>query len=179
MYPFVRFAFQMWRHRKDPPLGLFGTHVSRHLCWPWDLDLWVELNNGRTLTLFDLGRLPMSRRMGLIAVLRRNGWGMTVAGSTTRYRARIRAFERIVMKSRVIGWDARFVYAEQAMFLRDGRCANHVLIRSAVTGPDGIVPPERLLAAMGLAPRAPHLPDWARAWTEAEAARPWPPMPDA
>ena len=33
----------------------------------------MELNNGRTLTLFDLGRIPMARRMGLDKVLAQNG----------------------------------------------------------------------------------------------------------
>ena len=58
MYPFLRMFKEMARASRMPPLGLFDTHVSHHLCWPWDLDPWVELNNGRTLTLYDLGRLP-------------------------------------------------------------------------------------------------------------------------
>ena len=65
MYPFFRMAYQLWLYRKAPALPILGTHVSRHRCWPWDLDPWVELNNGRTLTLFDLGRVPLGRRNGL------------------------------------------------------------------------------------------------------------------
>ena len=62
MYPFVRMAKEIRKSRRAGPLGLTDTHVSRHICWPWDLDIWMELNNGRTLTLYDLGRLPMSMR---------------------------------------------------------------------------------------------------------------------
>jgi hypothetical protein len=73
MYPVARLAWQLWRHRADPPLPLLGTHESRHRCWPWDLDVFLELNNGRTLTLYDLGRIPWFRRIGLDRVLRREG----------------------------------------------------------------------------------------------------------
>ena len=84
MYPFLRMVKETWANRNAPPLGLTGTHVSHHICWPWDLDIWMELNNGRTLTLYDLGRIPMAIRAGLIAVLRREGWGITVAGVSVR-----------------------------------------------------------------------------------------------
>ena len=105
MYPFVRMVKELLRARRMPPLGLFDTHVSHHLCWPWDLDPWMELNNGRTLTLFDLGRLPLARahRHGQGAAAK--GWGLTVAGSTIRYRRRVTVFSRLTMHTRCIGWD--------------------------------------------------------------------------
>ncbi|MGR3485372.1 MAG: acyl-CoA thioesterase [Paracoccaceae bacterium] len=178
MYPFVRMAWQMWRHRADPPLPIDGTHVSHHVCWPWDLDVWAELNNGRTLTLFDLGRYPLGMRTGLFAALRRRGWGLTVAGSSTRYRRRVTVMARLRMTSRCVGWDDRFLYIEQAMWDRTGACCSHALLRKAATGPDGIVPPAELLEEMGLAGRQLAPPPWVQAWIEADAARPWPPMQD-
>jgi acyl-CoA thioesterase FadM len=175
MYPFLRFAAQMLKYRNAPRLGLLDTHVSHHRCWPWDLDPWVELNNGRTLTLYDLGRIPMAMRTGLGDVLRGKGWGITVAGNSTRYRKRIRMFERFEMRSRCIGWDARFIYTEQSMWKGD-ECANHILIRSAVTSAKGIVPPVQVLDALGHTGDSPDLPDWVQAWIAAEATRPWPPQ---
>lgn len=174
MYPLLRLALETWRVRRMPPLGVLDTHVSHHRIWPWDLDPWVELNNGRTLTLYDLGRVPMVLRSGLIAALRRRGWGITVAGSCPRYRRRLRLWDRVQMRSRLVGWDDRFLYVEQAMW-KGADCANHVLIRTAVTGPAGIVPPAQVLAAMGAPTESPPLPDWIRAWIAAEAQRPWPP----
>jgi acyl-CoA thioesterase FadM len=177
MYPFIRFAKEIYVHRRAPRLPLTGTHVSQHICWPWDLDVWMELNNGRTLTLLDLGRLPLVRRIGLSAMLREQGWGLTMAGVSVRYRRRVRAFDRFEIQSRCLGWDSRFLYIEQAMWRR-GDCANHALYRTAVTGTEGIVAPARAIAAMGMAPDSPPLPDWVAAWIEAEARRPWPPMGD-
>ena len=132
MYPLFRFAKEMVKFRRAPKLAVTGVHVSTHICWPWDLDPWVELNNGRTLTLFDLGRIPMAQRSGLIPVLRDRKWGITVAGSSVRYRRRIRAFDRFTMFSRVAGWDRRFLYMDQSMW-KGPECCNQVLIRAAIT----------------------------------------------
>ena len=106
MFPFVRLFAELRRSKRLPPLeNLTDLHVSEHICWPWDLDLFAELNNGRALTLFDLGRLGMAQRNGLIDTLKRERWGLTMAGSSVRYRRRIRNFERFTVKSRAVCWD--------------------------------------------------------------------------
>ena len=175
MYPIVRMIKELIVSRKAPDLPLTGTHVSHHICWPWDIDIWLELNNGRSLTLYDLGRIPLAKRVGLITALRKNRWSLTMAGSSVRWRARIRPFERFEMHSRCVGWDDKFVYLTQSMWKRDGRCASEILYRSAVTDRNGIVAPERLMAAMGRTEAAPPLPEWVASWITAEATRPWPP----
>ena len=178
MYPFFRMIWQVLKTRRAPRLAVTETHLSRHMCLPWDIDLWMELNNGRTLTLYDLGRIPLAYRAGLVDVLRRNGWGLTMAGASVRYRRRVRMFETIEMRSRGVWWDDRFMYIEQSMWNTGGDCANHILYRSAVTGRDGIVPPADVVRELGLDPTPPEAPDWVRAWIAADAARPWPPMQD-
>lgn len=175
MYPFVRMMKEMVRARRLPALGLFDAHVGHHICWPWDLDPWAELNNGRTLTLFDLGRLPLGLRTGLHKHLVAQGWGLTVAGSTVRYRRRVTAFSRLTSYSRCLGWDGRFLYIEQSMWRGDD-CTSHVLIRSAIVSKAGIVPPVELAKASAIPPDSPVLPDWVKAWIAAEAMRPWPPL---
>ena len=174
MYPVVRFLKEMLKFR-GKPLGLHQTHISHHLCWPWDLDPWMELNNGSTLTLFDLGRIPLMARLGIVRATSDNGWGMTVAGSSVRYRRRIRMFQRFEMHSRLVGWDARFLYIVQTM-QREGEALNQILVRMATTCDTGILPTATLVAALGQAEtQSPALPDWIRAWIDAEASRPWPP----
>lgn len=178
MYPVPRLFWQLFLHRNDPPMGLHDEHVSKHLCLPWDLDIWWELNNGRTLTFYDLGRVPMGEKTGLHKALKRRKWGLTVAGSSVRYRKRIVAFELITIRSRIAGWDGKFFYTEQSMWKKNGDCAGHVLIRSAVTSAKGIVSPTELLAEMGHDEASPKLADWVTAWIDADAQRPWPPMSD-
>lgn len=179
MYPFVRIAWQFYKHRNDPALPMTGTHISQHYCLPWDLDPWNELNNGRTLTLYDLGRIPLSNRTGLVQILRTNKWGLTVAGSVVRYRRRVQMFDKLVMKSRCITWDARFFYLEQSMWKTDGECASHAVYRSAVVGTGGIVNPAEVIKQTTHTGPPPPMPDFIAKWIVAEDARVWPPMPDA
>lgn len=135
-----------------------------------------ELNNGRTLTLFDLGRLPLFRRTGMWRATRQKRWALTMAGTSVRYRRRVRAFDRLTMVSGFSGRDSRFFYITQS-FWRDGEATTSALYRAAVTSPDGIVPPQTVLDAMMQPDWNPALPRWITDWTVAEAERPWPPLP--
>ncbi len=173
MYPFLRYLGALVRARRAEPLPVFGTDTIRLRCLPIDIDPFFELNNGRVLTLFDLGRFSLGQRVGLVRALRQNRWGLAVAGASIRYRARVKAFQRVEIRTRTLSWDPRFFYMEQAMW-RGETCCSHVLIRVAITNADGIVPTATVADAMGL-PDPPPLPQWVAAWVAAEAERPWPP----
>ena len=84
MYPFLRLVSVTLSERRKPAMALFDTHVLPLRCLPADLDGFFEMNNGRVLTLYDLGRFALSIRVGLWDVLRREGWGLVVAGSSVR-----------------------------------------------------------------------------------------------
>lgn len=177
MYPLLRFAREVIAARRAPRLPPLGAHVSTHRVWPWDVDPWFELNNGRTLTLYDLGRIPMSIRIGITDAMKRHGWGFTVAGNSVRYRRRIRPFQRFTQISRTLGWDARFIYMEQSIWI-GGECANQMLLRVAIVGGGrkGLVSPATFMAALGHQGASPALPGWVQAWIDADAQRPWPPV---
>ncbi len=174
MYPVLRMGLGVLAARRQAPLPVDGVHVTHHTCMPWDLDMWVELNNGRTLTLLDIGRIQLAMRTGLIAALRRERWGLTMAGVSVRYRRRIRAFDRFEVRSQCVGRDARFLYLHQTIW-KGGEAACSALYRSAVTDASGIVASDRVAAAMGHAGWNPELPGWIQSWIAAEAERPWPP----
>lgn len=175
MYPIVRLTKEMFLARRLPPLDTFDTHVSHHICWPWDLDIWMELNNGRTLTVYDLGRIPLAKRTGLITLMKEQRWGLTIAGSVVRYRRRVRMFDKVEIQSRLIGWDARFFYIEQSMWNTRDDCTSQAIFRAALTDANGIVTTQRACTAMKLDPISPQLPEWVTTWLKAEDQRPWPP----
>jgi len=175
MFPFIRLTKEILKFRKSPPLAIGDVHVSTHMCWPWDLDMAVELNNGRTLTLLDLARVPLFIRSGIWKVTARNNWTIAMAGVVVRYRRRIRAFERFTVESHFMGWDDRFIYVHQTIWKKNGDCANEAVYRVAVAGKDGIVSTDVLTRELGVDPAGPALPDWVNAWIAAETARPWPP----
>lgn len=178
MYPIVRMIKEFVVHRNAAPLSPLGVHVSYHRCWPQDIDLFMEMNNGRILTILDLGRTVLGRRVGLMRALRANNWGLTMAGASVRYRKRIRPFVKFKMVSRSVGWDDRFLYIDQTIWI-NGECAAQALYRSAVTDKNGIVAPQRIFDYLGTTSTRPPLPEWVEKWIGADATRPWPPeVPD-
>ena len=117
MFPFVRVIWHVVCARRQPPLATHAKpHISQHMCWPHDLEFWLELNNGRALTLYDIGRIAMAQRGGLIDALKRRRWGPTMAGSSTRFHRRIHGFVEFEMRSRAVCWDDELIYLEQRMW---------------------------------------------------------------
>jgi len=174
MFPILRLTKEMIKFRNAPPLTLDDVHVSTHICWPVDIDIFGELNNGRTLTLYDLGRFTMGQRVGLVKALKAHKWGMTMAGASVRYRRRVKMFNKFTMKTRPIGRDARFLYIHQTMWRHD-EAASSVLYRAAVTDKNGIVPTQKVVDALGHPDWNPPMPDWVHNWITAEDTRIWPP----
>ena len=176
MYPFLRLALNLYSARKLPPMNALGLHVSQHRCRLMDCDIFMEMNNGRILTLYEMGRFQAAVRMGLWSLLKKKRWGLTVAGTSIRYRRRIVPFEKYETRTRIATWDDRFVYIEQGMFKMSGECASHVLLRTAVVANGRAVPTDTLIKAMEITEPRPEPADWVRNWIDAEATRPWPPV---
>ena len=175
MYPFLRTFSKLLAARRAPQLGLMETDSFQFRVWPNDLDAFLELNNGRILTLYDIGRFTLSTRIGLMPVVRQRGWAFAVAGSFIRYRRRVTLFQRVDMRTRVVGRDGRFILMEQAMW-RGDTCTSHLLVRTVVTSRDGVVDPADVLEALGQSRDFfPEIPAWAQAMMQAESNRPWPP----
>ena len=151
-----------------------STGEIKFRCMPWDLDIFMEMNNGRVLTLYDLGRFDLSTRTGLGDALKEKGWGFAVAGSTTRYRKRVKLFDEITMYTRLVAIEDRWFYMKQSMWVK-GQPVSSVLLRTAVTSKQGIVPSREVLEYMGEKDWKPEPDGWTKAWIDSEEERPWPP----
>ena len=150
MYPFLRMTLVLRSEARKPPLGIFDTHQRSMLCLPSDADMFWEMNNGRILTFYDLGRVGLAQRTGLMRTLKAKGWGLVRRwqfGALPRPGS-VR-FQRFDLRTRLLGWDARFIYLEQAMWRGDTAC-NHALLRTGVTERGRLVATDRVADAMGL-----------------------------
>ncbi len=175
MYPFIRLGLNLLAARRMPPMNPLELHVSQHRCRLVDIDIYMEMNNGRILTLYEMGRFQAAVRMGLLTLLKKERWGLTVAGTSIRYRKRITPFEKYEVRTKIATWDERFVYIEQGMYKMNGECASNVLLRTAVVEKGRSVPTDVLVAALGITEPRPEPAPWVQNWIDAEATRVWPP----
>ena len=75
-------------------LSIWDTARTPFRVVPTDLDLLLHMNNGKYLTLMDLGRMDLMVRSGMWAKLSARGWFPVVAGQTITYRKSLRLGQR-------------------------------------------------------------------------------------
>lgn len=172
MYPYFRLLklFATKKSRKKLVVGDESTLPMR-VCLV-DIDPFMELNNGRHLTMMDFGRFDLAMRSGLLSIVKKKGWGLAVAGASVRYRHRLKLMQKYKLHSQVVGYDDLWFYFHQKT-IRNGKIHSAALIRTAVTSKKGIVKPHNVLKAMGYENINPTVPDWVAAWAAADELRPW------
>ncbi len=155
--------------------GLFGRRIETlgesvlmFRVWPNDLDFNMHMNNGRYLTLMDLGRLDLVVRAGLLGIAFRKGWMPVLASATIRFRRSLAPFQRYRLRTRVLGWDARNVIMEQIFETLDGQIASRALVRGVFRRKGGSVPTVEIAEAAGWPAESPPLPERVTAWLAAE-----------
>jgi acyl-CoA thioesterase FadM len=151
-----------------PRLAPFETSVLRLRTWPSDVDV-RRANNGRYVTLMDLGRVDYLARAGFLRALVARRWQPLVAGLTIRYRRSLAVLRPFELHTRLIWWDARFIYFEQR-FAQDGATAAVAIVRTAVRDSHSVVATDRVARALGLGTEPPPCPEAIRLWARADEA---------
>ena len=172
MYPFLRMSRILMKAKFGASKEISDESVLKMRVMGGDIDFYPELNNGRHLTMMDMGRLDIAMRTGLLRLVHREKWGLAVGGASVRFRHRLKAFTRFRLHSRVVGIDDRWFYFHQNT-VRQGKIHSSALVRAAITSKEGIVAPRKVLEELGGPDWDPGMPEWVRAWAEAEELRPW------
>lgn len=145
-------------------------------CYPNDLDFNGHMNNGRYLTLMDLGRLHLMMRAGLMGLVLKRKLAPTLAAVQMRYRMQLLPWQVFELESRVLCWDEKWIYMEQRFLFAGGPKKGAVAAIGLVKGAfydreiKTTLPTSELLAAVGSAAQSPVFPDYVREWVEAEEA---------
>jgi acyl-CoA thioesterase FadM len=145
---FFRLLLTIWRARHRGPLGALDTSILDMRVLPIDLDILMHMNNGRYLSIMDLGRIDLMVRSGLWAIARKRGWLPVVATTTIDYRRSLTAFQRYQQTSRLTSWDDRWFYFEH-QFIKDGKIAATANMKTMIRSSSGAVPTADVLAAIG------------------------------
>ena len=100
----------------------FGTSRLRFRVWPTDLDTNLHMNNGRYLTIMDIGRLDLVVCTGLWRSVVKHRWMPVVSTSAVRFRRELRLFEQFALETRVRYWaDSVIVMEHRFRFTKGNR----------------------------------------------------------
>ena len=102
MYPYLRLlrvVIQSGLQKKKNLLYEESTINLRVL--PQDIDPFMELNNGRYVTLLDLGRFGYGANVKISKFLKANQWSLTIVGTYNEYRFRLRLFQKFILKTKI------------------------------------------------------------------------------
>jgi acyl-CoA thioesterase FadM len=144
----VRLFIVVLQALRGETLAPLGTSVITLHVWPTDLDLLLHMNNGRYLSLMDLGRVDLMVRAGFWREARRRGWYPVVASALVDYRRPLTAFQSFELRTRVAGWDDRWIFIEQ-QFVKDGAIAAAATLKTAIRDSAGSVSTTDALVALG------------------------------
>jgi acyl-CoA thioesterase FadM len=155
------------RRRREGTVPLDQVTRIRLTTLPTDIDLLRHMNNGRYLSLFDLGRWDMTTRTGLGDAFRENGWYAVVANETITFRKSLELFTRFDIETRWIGHDERALYIEHRAVV-DGEVYARAVVRGRILSRSGgSVTHEELFGALGFDDDLPEAPVGAHDWAEA------------
>lgn len=156
----------LWFRKRLHPLAV-SELVLR--VWPTDCDPNLHMTNARYPSMMDLGRLDLLIRTGMGRLMWKRRWSPVLGSMMIRYRRELRPFQLFRLKSRVMGWDGKWIYLEHVFETMDGEVAAVAIGRGVFVGAQGSVPVAELLAAAGVPDAvSPPIPPAVAAWTAAE-----------
>jgi acyl-CoA thioesterase FadM len=165
-----RFLLTMIKSRFRSRIGPLDESVVRFTALPHDCDLNFHLNAGRYVSFMDVARIELIGRVRFIGPMLRRGWRPVAGGAVLRFRRSVLPFERFDIRSRVIGWDEKWIYVEHIVE-KDGEFCAIGHMRTVIRSKQGTIPPQEVLAAMDLTLASPPLPEFVAQWRDAEADR--------
>jgi acyl-CoA thioesterase FadM len=137
---------------------------------PNDCDINLHMNNGRYLSIMDLGRVHLLGQIGLLPIIFRNRWMPVLAAAEINFIRPLKPLQKFDLVTRVVTWDEKYVYIEQLFEARGELCA-HAFVRGLFLGPAGRVGNATVLAQLGYHGAPPEMPEELRMWVELGSAK--------
>jgi len=104
-----------------------STTTTSFRVWFTDLDILMHMNNGIYLSLLDLGRVDFMIKTGGFKKVNKKGMYPVVASEGIKFKRSLRLFQKFEIKTRLAGWDDKFVYLEQSFWSKDRLHASAII----------------------------------------------------
>ena len=162
----------LYDQRRINPLDISELKFT---VWPTDLDANIHMNNGRYLSIMDLGRLDLLVRLNLIKTVFKNKWMPVLSAVSIRYRLPLNPFQKFNLQTKVVWWDEKWFYMEQRFIISGGNKQDAVAAIAFVKGSfyskqrKTTIPTSELIPLMGLTDAdTPEQPSYISSWKTAE-----------
>ena len=171
---YIRLILCIIKSLLRPKMDVIDACSMRFHVLPNDLDFNMHMNNGRYLTIMDLGRLEMLIRTGMVKRVTDRSHAPVVGAAKIRYRLPLMPFQPYDLVTRVIYWDDQWAYIEQRFVIAKGDKAGAVAAIGVVKvslydrinkrRPD----PREFMKGLGLTHQSPPMPDYIKDWNVTE-----------
>jgi acyl-CoA thioesterase FadM len=168
MYPIARFVTTVTSALLAPRVGFLDTVTITLPVRRGDVEA-TFMNNGRYLTLMDLGRFALTLRAGYLPIVAKRRWTPVVGGVLIQFKRSLRIGTAFELSTRVACWDDKAFFFEQ-WFEQQGELRARALVRALFLGPRGAIPSAEVVNAGGFDITSPPLAEGVRAWRAAEGA---------
>lgn len=158
----------LWARHRPKVHPLEETSLT-FTVWPSDVDVLMHMNNGRYLTLMDLGRADAISRSGVRASLEQRNWYPVVASETIRFRESLAMFARFDLRTRTLGWDDKSFYLRQLFLLRGRVVAVGIVRVRFLKRSGGTLSADEVARVLLPGVASPVLPDYIAMWRSAES----------
>lgn len=136
---------------------------------PSDLDTNLHLSNSLYLSMMDLARVDLIIRTGLIKHVFKDGWQPMIGNAYLRFRKGLGPFEKFKVRSKIVSWDEKWVYIEQA-FISQERVVAQGLVKGLFCKRGKPIPIKEMFETMDWEYCPPARPDWIEHLTKVDSA---------
>jgi acyl-CoA thioesterase FadM len=116
--------------------------------FPNDLDLNRHMNNGRYLTIMDIGRTDFLGKTGLLKVAIKHKWFPILGAAQMIFLRPLKIWQPYTLYTALIHWDDKWFYISHR-FESNEKVIAIGRVRGLLRGPNGNVPPLEALRAAG------------------------------
>lgn len=164
----LRIGIQWFKSRRQAVGELGEEYITDHRSWLTDCDMNLHVNTARYFVYMEVARFDIGFRTGLYSYCLREKIASMVMATKITFRREIKPFQKFKIKTKILGFDSRFLYFEQIIFSPAGTHAK-AFVRLALYGAGVFVEPESLVSKLGVKFENQEFPDDLKAWIQAEA----------
>ncbi len=133
---YFRFIFLLLKRvfLPKPSINILEACRTTFFVNPLDLDINVHMNNGRYLSLMDLGRIDLMIKSNVFWKLFKNGYYPIVVTEGIRFKKSLLPFQKFIIETKINTLDQKDFFISQKFFHKNELVANELVAEGVIQG---------------------------------------------